>query len=721
MAYRLFGLTRAFRPMTHRHTLQRMLRPQSIALVGATERSVWSNSAFENLQRFKYPGALHLVNRSGGTIYGRPALTSLLELREPIDVALLMVPEAAINATLRDLQAVGAAGAVILSSGFAEAGSVGRTRQRELLDIAQTTGIRLLGPNCLGFVNFVDSIPLWTIAARRQPDGAAIAIVSQSGATAAQISTFAGQQRIGLTYMVSTGNEADTEIAEVIDYLVDESRTRVIALFVESIRDPNRFAAVARRVQDAGKAIVALKIGASPVTAVAAQAHTGALVGDDRVFSAVCRQLGIVRVDSVEDLVSTADMIAKLGPLSRDGIGLVAMSGGMCEIAADQAASCDALLPGLSSATETVLREVIPAFAAPSNPLDITGGAMLEPELLGRALRAMRRDEALGIVACLFDAPLGTEAVTWAEKVIAQIASGFTGTGARGILLSHTVAGVSKEGAAVMTEYGVPYSGSGLHHGLKALGKLVEWSRMCRSNRVPDAASIDVATPPPQLAGEREVLDFLARHGVPAIPAVLAHSEQEAVAAARAFGGPAVLKISSAQIPHKSDVAGVALDLVGDEAVCNAYHHMLGQVATLRPGAVIDGVIVSPMRHGRVELFVGTLRDPQWGPVIAIGLGGVWVEALRDTSLRVLPVLADDVFEMLAELRGSKLLDGFRGAAAVDRTALADVVVRIGNCALALGPELQSLEINPLSVSGTTVEALDALVTWNRSELKAWR
>lgn len=705
--------------MTRRHTLQRMLRPQSIALVGATERSVWSNSAFENLQRFKYPGALHLVNRNGGTIYGRPAFRSLLEIREPVDVALLMVPEAAISDALRDLQSLGAAGAVILSSGFAEAGSVGLARQQELSDVAQTTGMRLLGPNCLGFVNFVDSIPLWTIAARRQPEDATIAIVSQSGATAGQIATFARQQRIGLTYMVSTGNEADTEIAEVIDYLIDESRTRVIALFVESIRDPHRFAAAARRVLDAGKAIVALKVGASPATAAAAQAHTGALVGDDRVFSAVCRQFGVVRVDSVEDLVTTAEMIAKLGPVSRDGIGLVAMSGGMCEIAADQAATCDAALPRLSSATETALRDVIPAFATPGNPLDITGGAMLEPEFLGRALQAIRRDDALGVVACLFDAPLGADAVAWAGKVIAQIASGFAGSGARGILLSHTVAGVSKEGAAVMIEYGVPYSGGGLHHGLKAIGKLVEWSRMCRTARAPDAASIALAVPQPQLTGEREALDFLTRYGVPAIPAVLALSEQEAVAAARVFGGSTVLKISSAQILHKSEVGGVALDLVGDEAVRNAYHQMLGQVARLSPRAAIDGVIVSPMRHGRLELFVGTMRDPQWGPVIAVGLGGVWVEALNDTSLRLLPVVADDVLQMLAELRGSKLLDGFRGAAPVDRTAVADVVVRIGNCALALGPELQSLEINPLSVSGSTVEALDALAIWNKPDHEA--
>ncbi|MGO9932168.1 MAG: acetate--CoA ligase family protein [Steroidobacteraceae bacterium] len=700
--------------MTERHMLERMFRPKSIALVGATERSVWSNSAYENLQRFKYQGSLHLVNRNGATVYGSAAFATLRDIKEQIDVALLMVPETAIPDALADLQAVGAAGAVILSSGFAEAGASGKARQQQLTQIARKAGVRLLGPNCLGFVNFVDATPLWTIAARRQPDNAMLAIVSQSGATAGQIAAFAHQQRVGLTYMVSTGNESDIEIGEIIDYLVDEPCTRVIALFVESVRNPQRFAEAARRAQAAGKAIVALKVGNNPTTAKAAQAHTGALVGDNRVFAAVCRQFGVVRVDSLEDLVIASDMIAKVGPLSREGVGLIAMSGGMCEVAADRAASSGVALPSLTAVSESALREVLPSFATANNPLDITGAAVLEPELLSRALQVLRSDAGLGVVACLFDAPIEAEAAPWVGKVIGHIAAGFAGNGARGVLLSHTVAGVSKAGAAIMVEHGVAYSGGGLHHGLKAIGKLLEWSRMCRNARSAAITTIDVVAPRPSLETERGALDFLACRGVDTIPAVLAHSEDEALAAARRFDGPVVLKIASAQIPHKSDVGGVMLDLIGETAISRAYRQILDRVASMRPDAIIDGVIVSPMRHDRVELFVGVMRDPQWGPLIALGLGGVWVEALQDTSLRVLPVAAEDVLEMLDELRGAKLLDGFRGAPPVDRAALARAIVRIGNCALALGPDLLSLEINPLSVSGGTIEALDALVSWNQ-------
>lgn len=695
--------------------LERLLRPRAIALIGATERSVWSNSAYENLLRFKYEGSLHLVNRNGGTVYGKAAIPSLVDIGERIDTALLMVPAEAILTSIADLRAAGVAGAVVLSSGFAETGSGGEARQRELTRVAREAGIRLLGPNCLGFVNFVDATPIWAMAARRQPNNAALAVVSQSGATAGQIAAFTHQQRIGLTYMVSTGNEADVGVAEIIDYLADEPRTRAIALFIESVREPQRFVEAVRRAQAAGKAVIALKVGSNPATARAAQAHTAALVGDDRVFSAVCRQLGLVRVDSIEDLAIAGDLMAKVGPVHRDGVGLVAMSGGLCEVAADRAESAGTPLTHLTPESEKALREVLPSFARAANPLDITGAAILEPGLLTRALKVMRSDPGLGIVACLFDAPIGAEAVPWTGNVIRHIAEGFAGEGARGLLLSHAVAGVSKEGAGVVAENGVAYSGGGLHHGLKAIGKLIEWSRLCRAARSRTITPIEEIRPRPALESERAVLGFLASRGVPVVPATLVRSEAEAIAAARSFCGPSVLKIASAQIQHKTEVRGVALDLAGDEAVSSAYREMREWVAKVRPDALIDGVLVSPMRRGRVELFVGVRRDAQWGPVIAVGLGGVWVEALNDTSLCTLPVAANDVLEMLGELRGSKLLDGFRGAPSVDRLALANAIVGIGNCALELGPDLLSLEINPLSVSGSTVEALDALVIWNQS------
>jgi len=697
-------------------SLDRFFRPRSIALVGASERSVWAVSAYENLRRFRYAGALHLVNHKGAVVFGRSSSTSCRAIGERIDTALLMVPDAAIPAAIEDLHAAGATGAVILSAGFAETGRDGALRQAEIKRLARAAGIRLLGPNCLGFVNFVDNTPLWTMASRRATDNASLAIVSQSGATAGQMAVFAHQQRIGLTYLISTGNEVDIDISQVVEHLADDPPTRAIALFIETVRDPVRFTAAVQRARARGKVVVALKVGRSEATAQAAQAHTGALVGDDRVFDAVCQRLGIPRVDSIEDLVITADVLARLGPIERGGVGLVAMSGGMCEIAADQAECGGASIPALTPETRDRLRQVLPAMATAHNPLDITGAAMLEPELLGKALAVLRQDAGLGVVACLFDAPASADAVPWADKVIGHIAQGFKGEGARGLLLSHAMAPVSKEGAEVVARHGLIYSGAGLHHGFKALAALAAWSRSVSCT--PTVAPVSRSSPAPATrpVGERATLAYLADRCVPVIATALATSEQDAVRAAGEMDGPVALKISSPQIAHKTEVGGVALDLSEDDAVRVAWRTMMQRVREARPDAQIEGALVVPMRRGGVELLVGTMNDPQWGPVIAVGLGGIWVEALQDSSLRLLPVSLDDALEMLDELRGVKLLDGYRGAPPVDRTAVARAVVAIGEAALALGPQLASLEINPLRAQGDRVEALDALLVWKDTE-----
>jgi acetate---CoA ligase (ADP-forming) len=639
---------------------------------------------------------------------------SCAQIGEPVDAALLMVPDASIPSVIEDLAACGAGGAVILSAGFAEAGAQGVERQQLLTRLARASGVRLLGPNCLGFVNFIDGTPLWTLSARRPIPNPTVAIVSQSGATAGQMAAFAYQQRIGITYLISTGNEADVTVAEAIEHLVDESHTRSLALFIESVRDPERFTAAIRRARAAGKTIVALKVGSSEVTAKAAQAHTGALVGDDRVFNAVCRSLGIVRVDSLEDLLITADLMARVGPVRPGGLGFLAMSGGMCEMASDQAERLGIKLPALSPTTTAQLSDVLPAFGAANNPLDVTGAAVLEPERFGTAVGALRRDPSIGLVAALFDAPATAAAVPFSDKIMSCLEAGMQGAGAPFVMFSHCLAPISKEGRALTDAHGIPYSGAGLHHGLIAAGHLLDASR--RSNN--DARIAGVCTRgnttaiPVRPTGEREVLAYLLQQGVPVIPTTLATSEREAIAAARAFGGSVALKIASVQINHKSDVGGVVLNLSTDEAVRTAYHAILERVRIACPAATIDGIVVSPMRQGGIELFVGIKRDEQWGPVIAVGLGGVWVEALADTSLRLLPLGENGALEMLTELRGSRLLDGFRGAGAADRRALARAVVMIGEAALALGPTLQALEINPLLVCGDRIEALDGLAVW---------
>ena len=694
-------------------SLEGLFRARSVALVGATDRSIWSSAAHANFARVGFTGRIHAVNRKGGTVHGLAAATSCAAIGEPVDAALVMVPEAAIPEAFADLRAAGIRHAVMLTSGFAEVGAEGAARQAALLAEARAQGITLLGPNCLGFINYADRVPIWTT----QPPmpvlpGGAIGVVSQSGATAGFVANFAHRQGMGLSYQISTGNEADVNVARVVDFLVDDPATRVIGLFLETVHDAAVLAAAARRALAAGKPIVAIKIGASETAARAAAAHTGSLVGDDRVFEAACRQLGMIRVPSIEALVFTAGLLAKHGAVRRRGVGLVSISGGVCEMAADRAEEAGVAVPALAPGTVDALRAVMPAFGTPNNPLDVTGGAMLDPALFERSLAPLGRDPSLGLLACFMDLPdTAEEVATYRGEIIRAIGAGFRAAGLPAVMLSVLPRPVTEAGRALLAETGIAYLGSGVPEGLAAIGRALDWSaRQARGLAEPAMPGPDAARP----EGERATLAWLAGRGVPVVPQHLAADAAAAAEAARVIGGPVALKIASVDIAHKSDVGGVALGLEGDAAVTEAAGRILAGARAARPEARIEGLVVAPMRRGGVELFVGVLRDPLWGPAIAVGLGGVWVELLRDTSLRLLPVTPEAVLEMFAELRGARLLEGYRGSPGVDRRAAAEAIARIGDAALALGPGLAALEVNPLLAGADGAEALDALAVWEQ-------
>lgn len=693
------------------HSLQSFFNPRSIAFVGATERSIWTRAARANVKIQGYTGKMHYINRRGGEVLGKQAATSVAAIGEPVDLALLMVPSEVLIETFTDLQAAGVRNAVVLSSGFAEAGEAGREQQGKLLAAARAANVRLLGPNCLGFVNFVDRVPVWTIPLRGPILPGRFAIVSQSGALAGQLSYFVQWQGLGLTYMVSTGNEADVDVAQVIDYLVDEPNTKSIALFIESVRDTAAFGKAAQRAFAAQKPIVVLKIGTSEVTAKAAQAHTGSLVGDDRVFDAACQRYGLLRVNTLADLIVTAELLARTGPLREGGLGVMSMSGGMCEIAADDAEELGVPLPELAASTVENLSAALPSFATPHNPLDTTGAVMLEPVLFEKSLEVMARDPGFAAVLAVNDVPSDEyDDGPFSRVLVKHIAAAQKQSGIPCISVSHMLRPSSKISREVIDETGVDYLPCGVRHAMVAMGGAFRWSQRLRKAQVP-FTPIAASGAKPQ--SEQETLAYLSSRGVPVIPTRVVASESEAICFAKSLGQPVAMKIASPDIQHKTDIGGVALNVSGDADVAATYNGILQKVGKAQPNARIDGIVISPMRSSGVELFVGTVRDPQWGPAIAVGLGGIWVEALQDTSLRMLPVTPADVEEMLAELRGSKLLDGFRGAPAVDRAAVAKAIMAIGDAALALGPQLVSLEINPILVNGSQVEALDALAIWD--------
>lgn len=689
--------------------LRRLFYPGSIALVGASERSPWSLLLHANIQRVGFKGRIYAVNKTAAAAHGYPGYGSCREIPEAVDCAYLLVPRDAVLDAFDDLVASGIKSAVILTSGFAEAGADGERLQEELLRRARAAGVVFLGPNCLGFANLSIGAALTPLPFHPPFLAGKVALVSQSGATAIEIADMAHDSNIGLSMCIATGNEAMLDTSACVNFLVDDENTQVIMVFAEAIRDPATFAAAARRALAKKKAIVILKAGATELTAKVAAAHTGSLVGDDAVFDAACRQLGVIRVASIEDLVITAGMLAYTGPLAAAGVGIVSISGGACTLIADRAVAHGMSLPEFSPATRARLRDAVPGPGEPLNPFDITGVAVRDPALFETVLTAIGDDPAIAFVGCVYSMP-------WNEKwdkvpALEAIGRALGKLPKPSAILNQTHRPLTQKSRDIMAETGVPAVFGGIEAVVAALGRISAWSKRLEQGPAVSRPPVQPAGVRPE--GERAVLDYLAERGVPVIAAKLARTRGEAVDFAAAFGSPVALKIASPDIAHKTDVGGVKLNLAGDAAVAAAFDAILAAGRAARPEARVDGVLVSPMRTGGIEILVGTVRDPQWGQTLAVGLGGVWVEALADTQLRLLPVTPLEAREMLTGLRAAKLLNGFRGTPAADLERLSEVIAAIGDAALALGEALTTLEVNPLWVCGAEIEALDGLAVYS--------
>ncbi len=711
-------------PASGQGSLAARFDPRSIVIVGASERSRWVGALLDNFERGAYAGELLLVNRRGATVRGRASATSCQALGREVDLGLIVVPAQAAAEALEDLAHAKPRTVVLLTSGFAELGPEGARMQAALAARAREYGMRLIGPNSLGFICYGSRTLAWSAPVTVPSKSRGVSIVSQSGAAAYFLTELACEQDLGVSCVVATGNEADLDVSDVLEHLIDDADTHAIALFIETVRNPARFITAARRAFAVAKPIVVLKVGASEATAKAALAHTGSLVGDDRVFDGLCRQLGLMRVHSLEALLATADLAGRAGVLRAGGVAIVSNSGGVCEIAADSAARRGLAVPALEAEVAARIRAALPDFGTPHNPLDLTGG--VEPVRCGDALRAIAAQQDIAAVLVVWY-PVPTSPAEETERTNEahrHFAAALNAIEIPGFLSSYTHTRVNQHARSIIEAIGAPYNAFGVDRAIEALAAIAEWSKRVRAHAAPvahrpahspkTAASTTTAADQPCAArpvSERDALSVLAVAGVPVVPVILAVDEAGAIAAAGA--GPVAIKVASPDIAHKTDIGGVALGVEGPAQVALAFRRVTAAARTALPKARIDGALIVPMRTHGIELIVGITRDPAWGQVLAVGLGGVWVETLKDVSLRVLPVDAAEVHGMLAELRGAALLAGKRGQPAADIEHLVAVILAIAACAMAQGPELVALEVNPLWVRGNQVEALDALFVWD--------
>jgi acetate---CoA ligase (ADP-forming) len=683
--------------------LTEFFAPRSIAVVGASDTSGWCRFIVAAAPAVGYTGPLIPVHPVHETVFGRPAVPSLRELAEPVDLAFIVAPTSAVGQVLDDAAAAGVRNAVVLASGFRETGPDGAAHERELVATAAARDIILTVPRPL--------------------QAGPVGIALQSGALASVLLGFAKSRAIGVSTLATMGNEAMITIADVLGHLVADDATKVICLFLEQITDPEVFAAAAEQADKAGKPIVVLKAGASPVGRQSALAHTGAIAGDDAVVDAVLRQLNVIRVDSIEEMLCTAAVLGYDRRPAGRRMGVVTASGGACDLIADAAARQGLEIPPFAVQTVAAIEPNLPPFATARNPLDVTGYLLANARTsaltsVDRALDAVVDDPGLDFV--LFSGvnlpdvkPPDPVLAGQLDERVGWLSDRFSTAPIPVIPIAPTCVDVTAYGREQLNPRGIHLLG-GIEFGIRAIGNAIRWSE--RRGLVSAAGFAAWADARPRQPhgeaapwSEAEGRRLLAEAGLPVVPGELVHSAAEAADAALRLGLPVAVKACSARLSHKSDVGAVALGLGSADAVSAAYQQVR-EAAERSIGGSIDGVLVAAMRTGGVELLAGVTVDPAFGPVLAVGLGGVWVETLGDTSLRLLPVDAAETGQMLAELRGLPLLRGDRGGRPADLDKLAEVIAGIGAVAGSLAADLSALEVNPLWVSGDQIEALDVLV-----------
>jgi acyl-CoA synthetase (NDP forming) len=692
--------------------IERLLRPRSVAIVGASPTpGALGASVLANLERMQFGGEIHLINPNRERIGERACLKSVGDLPAGVDVAVLAIPRAAVLETVRALAARQVGAAIIFSAGFAEGGESGLADQRELARIAGETGMVIEGPNCLGFVNYVDGVALTfvetpAIALNERPG---IGIVSQSGAMAAVVAVTLTSKQLGLSYSISTGNEAASGVEDYVDFLIEDPHTHVIALVVEQFRQPQRFLRLAHRAHARGKALVLLHPGRSRAARESAATHTGAMAGDYSVMRAQVERKGVLVAESLEEFGDMIDVILRCNTRPSGGSAVLTESGAFKALTLDLCEDIGLPLPALTDDSAPLLRAALPNFVPVSNPVDLTAQGLVDPDLYRRALAALVGDDRFG---CIVLGIIQTDAKTCAIKFPPIIEAIRTLAPEKSVIFAGLDDGaeVPAEFLAQLRALGVPYFSSP-GRAFRAIARICAAPARSPQSDVNSASGTTLATLPSGTIAEYKAKKYLRPLGIPFPAGRLVKTLQAAVQAASELGYPVVLKAQSADLPHKSDAGGVLLNIKDDVSIAAAWTRLHANLEQSRPGLKLDGVLIEGMSKPGVELIIGGRNDPDWGPIVLVGFGGVQAEILKDVRLLAADLSAEEIVEELYKLKSGELLRGFRGAPPLDVAAAAHIVAQVGGL-LRAEPRIQEIDLNPvlLYAKGAGAIALDALI-----------
>ncbi len=704
--------------------LSALLDPRSIAIVGASPKSGWPARIWSNLQRFHYAGKIYPVNPNYETMWGMRCYASLDELPEVVDHAIIIIPAARVVELLQQSRRTPFRSATIYSGGFGEGGDAEGLKRKEFLQAyARERGVPFCGPNCMGLVSTRSRAMLFPDVRLADIREGGLAIVSQSGGLVGSLVRAAVNWGIGLSYFVTSGNEADAELSDYLHHFLNDDRTKVVGAFIEGVRDGGKFIAAAQEALRLGKPIIALKVGRSTKGGDAAMAHTGALAGNDRVFDAVCLQNGLLRVQDLDELLNSAELFLNLNLLpSGRKTAFVTFSGGLRGLLSDLSQDAQLELSQLKPETEEELGKLLGVGSAVGNPLDTGWGGLSSQETYLKCVDLLLKDPSVDQLALQEELP-HSGARPDKESNLLALAKVAEKSSKPISVFSMVTQSINDYGREFKERCPLPFL-QGADNAVKAqkhLGNFVEALRLYREKKSLEPTSLKPLSPEvketlaqKRVLNEWEAYRVLAEYGIPLAKVRFATTVSDAVRAAGEIGYPVALKLVVPGVAHKTELDGIRLNLSKPHEVETAWQEIEQAFKRQQLGELLTGFIVQEMVSDGVETIIGTDNDPQFGPVVMFGLGGQSVEIYRDVTFRLAPITLDEAMQMIHSIKGFPLLTGFRGRPPVDEQSLCRAIVSVSEIAAVDKDLIQSIDINPFIWLERGGKAVDAVIVTHK-------
>ncbi len=688
-------------------SLKALFEPSSVAVIGASSNPARiGGRPIDYYLKAGFKGRIYPVNPNRDEVQGLKAYADIASIPGTVDLAILAISAKMVADTLTACGEKGVKAIALFSAGFSEIGHSGEVLQQQVDEIAKRYGMRILGPNCLGLYNGdIGNCPTFTSGLEGGfPKAGRVGLITQSGAYGTHLLTMAKSRHLGVSKWISTGNESDLTVAECLEYLIDADTVDVVGCYMEGVKKPEILIRALKKARAAGKAVVIMKVGVSEVGSEAVQSHTASLTGSDASFQALIDQYGAQRARTTEQMFDVLYAFSVSPRAKGNQLGILTVSGGAGVLMADAAEEQGIAVPAMPQATQDRLIERNP-LCSPRNPVDITGNALNDFSLVSENLMAMIDEGQYDLLVAFFTSWLSSPA--HGEKLFKALSEGIKGRNKPFAVIGQTTEQVKEKYESVGIMVFEDPSRAVL--ALSALAKFNTTFNQSdqEDGQLPDIG--DIVLPIEKIA-EAQAKSLIQRAGI-AIPIEeLVNSAQQACNSANKLGYPVVMKIVSPDIAHKSEIGGVALNLMDEDAVREAAELMLQTVREKQPNAQIEGLLISPMIDDGIDLIIGTQRDPVMGPVIMVGLGGIYTEILQDVRLSLAPVSAARALSMLQSLRGAAIFQGARGQQAINLKAAADAISRLSVLAVNNVKHISSIEINPLRATNNKVIALDALI-----------